>query len=608
MGRARAMLIQAGLEAKYKEELWCEVISTATKLDNIMVRPGRTKPPHTLFYGEDAKYARSLRTFGEMAVVAIHEGKKMRSKLDNRGKTCMFVGYADDHTKDVYRFLNIHTKRIILSRDVRWLNVMWKRYKKKSIYARSRVELFLDEEESSLEDDKSFGELSIKEMMEASDDDGNNIETAFLYGDIEEEIFMKSPIGMEEVDPGSSPEDCYQLKKGIYGLCHAARQFWKKFVDTIKQESFGFQVSPADPCVLFKEDKLGICIIIMYVDDMLIIGKKEQIDDFASKIQKVFSVKIQHNLADYLGCEFYMNKERTRGWLGQPSIIKSLEQKFGERAMKERLSLTPGTPRFTAIRIEDPEDKVNPQDHEIYRSGVGTLLYLTKHSRPDICNPVRELSKTMDAPAPAHLKEMYKLIRHVLATKGYGLKFELRKDIMKWALKALSDNDFASDKETRISVFGYIIYFCGIPIAWRSKGMKSVVLSTTEAEYMALSEVVKELKFIVQLLQTMNIEVELPITVHVDNVGAIWLSNNRTTSDRTKHIDIRTSFVKEYQEDGKIIIKFVKSEENETDIFTKNTTNVIFNNHQKKLLWDKTNVDNEVSQEPDQSENQQEGC
>ena len=123
--------------------------------------------------------------------------------------------------------------------------------------------------------------------------------------------------------------------------------------------------------------------------------------------------------------------------------------------------------------------------------------------------------------------------------------------------------------------------------------MKSVVLSTTEAEYMALSEVVKELKFIVQLLETMNIEVELPITVHVDNVGAIWLSNNRTTSDRTKHIDIRTSFVKEYQEDGKIIIKFVKSEENEADIFTKNTTDVIFSNHQQKLVWDKTNVDSD---------------
>ena len=148
-------------------------------------------------------------------------------------------------------------------------------------------------------------------------------------------------------------------------------------------------------------------------------------------------------------------------------------------------------------------------------------------------------------------------------------------NIKKWALKALSDSDFASDKETRICISGYIIYFCGIPIASRSKRMKSVVVSTTEAEYMALSEVVKEMKFIVQLLQTMNNEVELPITVYVDNVGAIWLSKNRTVSDRTKHIDIRTSFVKVYQDEGEIITKFVKSEDNEAEIFTKNTINVI---------------------------------
>ena len=106
----------------------------------------------------------------------------------------------------------------------------------------------------------------------------------------------------------------------------------------------------------------------------------------------------------------------------------------------------------------------------------------------------------------------------------------------------------------------------------------------------------------------MNIEIELPITVHVDNVEAIWLSNNRTTSDRTKHIDIRTSFVNEYQEDGKIINKFVKSEEPEADIVTKNTTNSIFQNHQKKLVWDESKVNKEESQELSQNEIQQEGC
>ena len=101
-------------------------------------------------------------------------------------------------------------------------------------------------------------------------------------------------------------------------------------------------------------------------------------------------MKIQHNLAEYLGCELHMFKVKTRGWLGQPSIIESLKQKFVERAMKERLSLKPGTPRFTAKRLENPEDKVSPEEHETYRSGVGSLLYLTKHSRPDICNPVTE--------------------------------------------------------------------------------------------------------------------------------------------------------------------------------------------------------------------------
>ena len=90
----------------------------------------------------------------------------------------------------------------------------------------------------------------------------------------------------------------------------------ERFVNITKKEPFGFQVSPADPCMLFKENDLGVCIIIMYVDDMLIIGMKEQIQEFATKIQKVFSVKIQHNLTDYLSCELHMNKEKTRGWFG----------------------------------------------------------------------------------------------------------------------------------------------------------------------------------------------------------------------------------------------------------------------------------------------------
>ena len=77
-----------------------------------------------------------------MVVIAIHEGKKMRSKLDDRGKTCMFVGYADDHTNNVYRFLNIHTRWIILSRDVRWLNTFRNNTKRKAFMQEDKLNFF----------------------------------------------------------------------------------------------------------------------------------------------------------------------------------------------------------------------------------------------------------------------------------------------------------------------------------------------------------------------------------------------------------------------------------------------------------------------------------
>ena len=139
-----------------------------------------------------------------------------------------------------------------------------------------------------------------------------------------------------------------------------------------------------------------------------------------------------------------------------------------------------------------------------------------------------------------------------------------------WKLEALSDSDFANDKDTRYSVYGYIIYFCGIPVAWKSKGMKSVVLSTTDAEYVAVSEVVKEIKFLYQMLRSMEINVPLPIKDQVDNVGAIWLANNSSVSERKKHVDLRAHFVRDMINDQVIEINFVKSAENDSGMMTKN--------------------------------------
>ena len=139
--------------------------------------------------------------------------------------------------------------------------------------------------------------------------------------------------------------------------------------------------------------------------------------------------------------------------------------------------------------------------------------------------------------------------------------------------------------DDRKSISGYIIYVCGCPIAWRSKGQKSVTLSSTEAEYVAISEVAQEILFIAGTLKFIGVQVSYPITVHVDNIGAIYLSQTATTGNRTKHIDTRYHFVREYIEDGTFKIIFVRSAENIADIFTKNLPTEAYKKHQETIMF-----------------------
>ena len=164
-----------------------------------------------------------------------------------------------------------------------------------------------------------------------------------------------------------------------------------------------------------------------------------------------------------------------------------------------------------------------------------------------------------------------------------------------WKLIAFSDSDYAGDTDTRRSVSGYVIYLCGAPISWRSKAQRSVTLSSTEAEWIALSEVAKEVLFIAQILKCMGIKVEYPIVIRVDNTAAIFLANNVTTSQRTRHVDIRTKFVTQYTgPDGLLKIVFVKGTDNDSDIMTKNVNGELHDKHVPKMM---KNFNDEKKQE-----------
>jgi hypothetical protein len=124
----------------------------------------------------------------------------------------------------------------------------------------------------------------------------------------------------------------------------------------------------------------------------------------------------------------------------------------------------------------------------------------------------------------------------------------------------------------------------GVPVSWRSKGQKSVTLSSTEAEFVALAEATKEVKFVAQVMESMQIEVNYPIIVRVDNVGAIFLTENSTTSQRTKHIDVKYHYVRQYVENGEVKIIFVRTAENDADGFTKNVSGELYHKHRAKYM------------------------
>ena len=263
--------------------------------------------------------------------------------------------------------------------------------------------------------------------------------------------------------------------------------------------------------------------------------------------------------------------------------MKELEQKSFQLRQDDLLEIA---------NILKPTELMTNEKKKYFRSGVGTLLYLVKHSRPDIANATRELSKVMNNPTPAATKELKRVIKYVLDTSDYGLKMEPKNlnDDGVFDVLLYSDSDWAGDKETRISVTGFCIFVQGCPISWKSKGQKTVTLSSSEAELMALSEATKELRFIYEIMKDMGVKVKLPIICRVDNIGAIFIAENASATPKSKHIDTRAKFVTQFISDGFLKVLFVKTTENASDIFTKNVNGETLEKHQGTYVWSKENI------------------
>jgi hypothetical protein len=411
-----------------------------------------------------------------------------------------------------------------------------------------------------------------------------DVETAFLYGKIQECIFMKIPEGFAEVvDYIDADDEALKVDGAMYGLVQAAREWWNKFCAIMKKK--GYERCAAAPCLFKKQTKSGPVFITLYVDDGFMIAHGPGLEEASGDLKSSFKMKFQAGIQEYVGCNIFEICESKVGFI-QPHLIQKMFEKFKDE-LPERNYETPFAPNSGVNRELSKQNPLAEEQQKDYRSGVRMLLYLVKYSRPDIANGVRELSKVMDAANHDDYERMLRMIKFVVSTKNKCLvmNFEKKKEngnVMQ--VKAFCDSDYAGDKETRKSVSGFMIYINGVPISWKSKGQKTVTLSSTEAEYIALSDLICELKYLYQVLEFLEEKVELPMIVHMDNVSAIYLSKNWVTGGRTKHIDIRHHFVREYQEDGMVKIIFVAGTDNDADLFTKNLPKEVFEKHSNKSM------------------------
>ena len=336
----------------------------------------------------------------------------------------------------------------------------------------------------------------------------------------------------------------------------------------------------------------------MYVDDCYVVGTDQALEQLISDLQSHgLKLKIEDKPSDYLSCEILFNEDKSCAWLGQPHLIKKMESTFKDLLKLGSRYLTPGTPNLSVLRPIKPEDRISPEDQKIYRSAVGTLLQFVKHSRPDISNAVRELSKSMDYATMEAFEEMRRVMTFVIQTKSCGLKLQPSplSNKQEWSMTVYTDSDWAGDKATRRSISGYIIFLMNCPVIWKSKQQSSVTLSSTEAEYVALSEAAKEIKFLYQVLQSLGIQVMLPIVVNIDNIGAIFMAENVTATNRSRHVDARYHFVREFIFDGFIKVIFVRTDQNSADPFTKNTTSAIYDRCVDEYMISKTLFKSELN-------------
>lgn len=404
-----------------------------------------------------------------------------------------------------------------------------------------------------------------------------DVKTAFLNGNIVEDLYMEQPEGF--ISSGEDHKVC-KLKRSIYGLKQASRNWNIRFDEAIK--SFGFLQNMDEPCVYKKISGKAISFLILYVDDILLIGNDVGVlSSVKLWLSQNFSMK-DLGIASYiLGIKVYRDRSKRLLGLSQSMYIDKVLKRFNMQDSKRGL-----LPFRHGIHLSKDMSPKTPDERENmskipYASAIGSIMYSMLCTRPDISHAVSVTSRYQSNPGSEHWMAVKNILKYLRRTKDIFLVYgggELRVD-------GYTDSDFQSDVDDRKSTSGYVFTLNGGAISWKSCKQDTTADSTTEAEYIAASEASKEAVWIKKFVTELGVVpiIESPIPLYCDNNGAIAQAKEPRSHQKSKHIERRFHMIREIIGRGDVSIQRVASIDNVADPLTKALTQQQLDHHLEKM-------------------------
>lgn len=397
-----------------------------------------------------------------------------------------------------------------------------------------------------------------------------DVKTAFLNGKLKEEIYMKVPEGIK-----NQGNQVCKLNKALYGLKQAARCWFEEFDKALTEK--GFKNSPVDRCIyiLDRGDILKNIYIILYVDDLVIVtGNSETMSNFKNYMMNKFLMVDLKEIKLFLGIKIM--RKNNQICCDQSAYITTILSKFNMSDCKPVSSPVECNINYVALNSDETYDAP-------CRNAIGCLMYLMVCTRPDLSIAVNILSRFMNKCNEELWKCIKRVLRYLKGSININLKYTKR-DYNEY-LVGFVDSDWGGSEGTdRKSTTGYLFQlYETCTISWNTKRQASVAVSSTEAEYMALFEAVKEALWLKSLATSVNINILKPIVIYEDNNGCISIAKNPTSHKRSKHIDIKYHFSREQVEKNVINIHYIPTGSQVADLLTKPLTSPKFLEFRTKI-------------------------